>query len=321
MLSACVHGENIIKSDVNAKSSTVIHISPTGTEQGQGTPAQPLDSLTSARNKIRTLKSSGVNGPFEVRIGEGDYQHLNGLVLSSEDSGSVNSPVVYRALPGVKARFFGGTLLDAKGFEPLTPESEFYRRLVDQNSAQHIQVINLKEQGVDDLGTITSHGWSVELESRVPPAMLTIGGKRMPLSRWPNHDEPNTQMKVTDTMLRLGLDRSDFVGYANLSRVVDKGIGRKKLPQKYRKSGWSKLPKFMNGGGTIEVEFDRMRHWHNTGNIFMDGIVSSSWEWTYNRLRNIDVEKKQFTLAMGAALTGVGDKLKSSHFFFENIFE
>jgi hypothetical protein len=61
--------------------------------------------------------------------------------------------------------------------------------------------------------------------------MLTIGGQRMPLARWPNQDAPNTQMKVNNHMKRLGLDRSDFVGFIALSRVIDKGIGKMSYPK------------------------------------------------------------------------------------------
>ncbi|WP_068545171.1 right-handed parallel beta-helix repeat-containing protein [Thalassotalea crassostreae] len=300
---------------------TVIHISPHGTVNGNGTIKQPLNSLKSARDKIRQLKNLGVKGSFEVLVGAGDYLHLEGLTLTEQDSGTTDSPIVYRALKGVKARFFGGTLLDPNAFYPLARDSEFAQRLVDPNAAAHIKVINLKQQGVNDLGKLTSHAWGLEPENRVPPAMLTIGGHRMSLARWPNHNAPNTTLKVTKRMQGLDLDRDDFRGFASYNKVIDKGIGKRALSKKAIKKGWQHSHQLMNGGGTVEVEFDRMKHWYNTGNIFIDGVVSSSWEWTYNRLRNIDVEKKQFTLELGAALTGVGDKLKASHFFFDNVAE
>ena len=299
----------------------VIHMSPVGTAQGNGTLEQPLNSLTSARNKVRQLKKQGVSGTFEIRVGQGDYTHLSGLNLKSEDSGTANSPVIYRALPGVKARFFGGRILDHNAFYPVPFDAEFSRRLIDKTALKHIQVINLKQQGVKDLGKLVSHGWGLEPENRVPPVMLTIGGKRMSLARWPNVDAPNTHLKVTKRMQGLELGLDDFTGFTSFSRVIDKGIGKKSLPQKNRKKGWEHSAVFMNGGGTVAVEFDRMSRWHNNGNIFIDGVVSSSWEWTYNRVSHIDVDKKQFTLQMGAALTGVGDKLKAAHFFFENVAE
>lgn len=315
------------KAEVTAKSNvellphTVIHVTANGTVSGSGSKDKPLNSLLSARNKIRQMKSQGVKGTFEVIIGEGDYTLLKGLTLSSKDSGTVNSPIIYRALPGVKARFFGGTMLDSKAFYPLASHTDFAKRLVDKSAAKHIKVINLNEQGVDELGKLVSHGWGLEPESRVPPVMLTIGGKRMSLARWPNVDAPNTHLKVTKRMQGLNLGLDDFIGFTSYSRVIDKGIGKKTLSKKARNKGWENSAEFMQGGGTVEVEFDRMRYWHASSDIFIDGVVSSSWEWTYNRVSHIDVDKKQFTLEMGAALTGVGDKLKASHFFFENVAE
>ncbi len=310
--------KQVIASTIN---HTVIHISPEGAEQGDGTFELPLNSLMSARNKIRALRDQGVKGTFEVRVGKGDYTHLKALTLLSKDSGTADSPITYRALRGVKARFFGGTLLDSAEFSPLPSDSEFARRLVDKAAAKHIKVINLKQQGIDDLGKLVSHGWGLEPESRVPPVMLTIGGKRMSLARWPNNDSPYTIMSITKRMQGLDLNRDDFRGFTSYSRVIDKGIGKQTLSKRARKNGWENSIQFMTGGGTVAVEFDRMRHWHNSGNIFIDGVVSSSWEWTYNRVTNINVAKKQFTLEMGAAMTGVGDKLKASHFFFENVAE
>ncbi|WOH35704.1 right-handed parallel beta-helix repeat-containing protein [Thalassotalea fonticola] len=303
---------------------TVIHISPTGTSRGNGSISKPLNSLHNARDKIRQLKLQGVKGSFEVRVAQGDYLHLQGLTLYEQDSGTAESPITYRAVPGAKARFFGGKILDATAFYPLDKQSQFARRLIEPDAIKHIKVIDLKQQGingVDELGKLISHAWGLEPSNRVPPAMITIGGERMSLARWPNADALNPYFKVNQRIEKIGLTHEDFRGFTSFTKVIDKGLGKHKLAKNQRKYGWENSAEFMNGGGTVEVEFDRMRYWQNSGNIFIDGVVSSSWEWTYNRLRNIDVEKKQFTLEMGAALTGVGDKLKASHFFFDNVAE
>ena len=58
----------------------------------------------------------------------------------------------------------------------------------------------------------------------------------------------------------------------------------------------------------------------DVSNVFLDGVLSSTWEWTYNQLASVDVGKRRITLA-GPELQGIGlgESVRLPHFHFENI--
>ncbi|MCC6858257.1 MAG: right-handed parallel beta-helix repeat-containing protein [Bryobacterales bacterium] len=71
-------------------------------------PDGPLKSLTEARDAIRALRQSGKGGPVTVQVRGGIYFMSEPLVLTPEDSGSPQEPIVYQAYPGERPVFSGG---------------------------------------------------------------------------------------------------------------------------------------------------------------------------------------------------------------------
>jgi hypothetical protein len=69
----------------------------------------PLATLTGARDRIRQLKAKGSTaGPIEVQIRNGVYVITEPLRLGFEDSGTVQSPITYRAYEREKPILSGG---------------------------------------------------------------------------------------------------------------------------------------------------------------------------------------------------------------------
>ena len=65
-----------------------------------------------------------------------------------------------------------------------------------------------------------------------------------------------------------------------------------------------------------------MKYWSNISDIFIDGVLSSTWVWTYNQLSSVDIEKRQITLAYPELQgVGLGPSVRLPHFYFENIAE
>ena len=96
-----------------------IYVSVSGKDSNPGTKDFPLASLNEAVNKLRSIKkNSGVNGAVEVIIGEGNYFVTEPLVLDPDDSGTADSPVVFRAEEGTHPVFCGGKAI--VGFEKIS---------------------------------------------------------------------------------------------------------------------------------------------------------------------------------------------------------
>lgn len=98
------------------------HIAPNGSDQNLGTKSQPFATLARSRDAIRQAKLDGrfpKNG-ITVWIKGGHYSFDEPLELSSEDSGTEQGPVVYRAQPGETVVFDGSLPIDTSAFHLVT---------------------------------------------------------------------------------------------------------------------------------------------------------------------------------------------------------
>ncbi len=158
-----------------------LYVSRAGNAAWSGTLAEPnaeksdgpLDSLESARDKIRELKQSeGLpDDGVTVLIGGGVYQRSRTFELGEEDSGTERSPIVYRAQPGTEVRLIGGKRLG--GFRPVS-DPAVLRRL-DPAARGKVLQVDLAAQGITDYGKPDRSG--IE---------LFFQDKPMILARWPN---------------------------------------------------------------------------------------------------------------------------------------
>ncbi|MDR2816955.1 MAG: right-handed parallel beta-helix repeat-containing protein [Proteiniphilum sp.] len=104
---------------VNAQQT--LYISSSGNDRNAGSYEQPLASLAGARDKIRDLRRRNMtdNDTVFVKIMPGNYQLTQALLLTEEDGGTEQSPVVYTSATGERPIFCGG--LKTGKFEVVTP--------------------------------------------------------------------------------------------------------------------------------------------------------------------------------------------------------
>src|SRR5665648_1003148 len=92
--------------DLSAKE---IYVSATGNDQNPGTKAQPLSSLYGARDLIRHLrKVENLKEEVRVIVANGTYLMKEPLILTEEDGGGDNAPVIFIAEVGAHPVFVGG---------------------------------------------------------------------------------------------------------------------------------------------------------------------------------------------------------------------
>ncbi len=75
-------------------------------------PEGPIRSLAEARDAIRAKRQAGSREAFTVLVRAGTYIMTEPFVLTPEDSGSPEAPVVYAAQPGERPIFSGGRKID-----------------------------------------------------------------------------------------------------------------------------------------------------------------------------------------------------------------
>jgi hypothetical protein len=132
-----------------------IHVSPNGDDAHTGTQASPLNTLHAAQRLARTQAG---REPVMVIVQDGTYYLEKPLILTHEDSGTMDLPVTYRAAHEAKAILSGGM--------PLELEWERYRDGIFQAKTP------------DD----------IELDQ------LFVNGTRQLMARYPNYDPRKTDV-------------------------------------------------------------------------------------------------------------------------------
>ncbi len=157
-----------------------VYVDPAGDDDAAGTPADPVASLTAARDKVRALRAGGTAGPVGVIVRAGEYPVTAPLELTAEDSGSEGAPTVYRAAEPGGAVFYGGTRLS--GFTPVTDPAILAR--LPEAARGKVMQCDLRAAGVTDYGELAVRGIG---QPPSPPTLeLYIDGKPMTVARWPN---------------------------------------------------------------------------------------------------------------------------------------
>jgi hypothetical protein len=326
----------------------VINMAINGADSNNGSTGNPLATVIAAKQAVRMMlgDSDHADKQVVVEFAAGDYSIDSSLVFNVLDSGSATKPVIYRAADGADVRFLGGTSISKDDFVTLA-DGTFKTNLVDQTTAPsailEYDLSALETQTGKSLnellGNMEHHGFSLERASGVAPAMLYVGDDRMRLARWPNHNST----AETTSYIESGLTPSDFVGQVSMYDVEGDISGFNTECGSIFTS-FSKCETTDNNGavtnrvaskddldgngGTFYVEFDRVSNWSNPSEIFIDGVVSRSWEWTYNQITTIedtgidnDNSNNLFKVSLQRGeLSGVLED-KSSHFFFDNVAE
>jgi hypothetical protein len=139
------------------------YVSPKGADTNAGTKARPFASLERARDAARAAKH---DGSITIWLRGGDYQRATTFVLTSADSGTAASPVVYRAVAGERVRIVGGVAV--KKFRKWRGE---------------ILRADLRAQGITNYGELISRGMR---RPGIAALELFFNGQPMTLARWPN---------------------------------------------------------------------------------------------------------------------------------------
>lgn len=299
--------EVFCQNSVHSQASAVItlFVSEQGDDCGDGSLQSPFKSLYGAQQAVRTLISNNANTHgINVEFLSGNYTISSGVNFTSLDSGQESAPIIYKAANGAVVTFFGGKILDSDNFNPLM-DSTLKNSLVDASAASHILEYDLSADGITDFGTLAPHGFALEHSSRLPVSMLYNANNKMTLARWPN---PEQNSEYLDSEVKA----KGHTGMVSYVSVIDEG------PTVAGVDRFNDF-NFNNNGGTFSVAFDRMKYWQTPSDVFLDGILAKSWQWTYNQIKSVDLTDKTITLKRGE-LDGIGAN-KGSYFFFENIVE
>ncbi len=194
-----------------ANSGGRLYVSPSGNDSWTGKmPAAntdnsdgPFKTLERARQEIRRIKKLGKmpTGGITVFLRGGTYPINKTFELTAEDSGSVQSPIVYTVYSGEQVRLIGGR--EIGGFEAVTDQAILDR--LDESCRDKVLQADLKKLGITDLGQMRARGFGRPVY--VAALELFYDGQPMQLARWPNEGWANIADVPKDTK-----DRFQFEG-------------------------------------------------------------------------------------------------------------
>jgi hypothetical protein len=230
------------------------YVSPSGDDANPGSESRPFATLEKARDAARALRHEGqpIPGGVTIWLRGGDYVRTAALALTVEDSGTADSPVVWRSRKDETVRLLGGRQLT--GFQPVS-DTEVLARL-DEQVRGRVREVDLRALGIADFGDLSSRGFG---RPTVPShCELFFGGNPMTVARWPNEGQ-----------------WSQIAGFPE-ANAQDDGHGGKigQLADGFFYSG------------------DRPRRWRDTGSVWVHGYWSWDWANSYERVAALDLEQR-----------------------------
>jgi parallel beta-helix repeat protein len=173
---------------------TEFYVSHKGKDHNPGTKAKPFVTIKQAKEAIRKLKQEGsypANGVTVILRG-GLYEMHEQLDFTSEDSGTEESPVVYKAFPGEEVCIHGGVELRMKDLKPVQDPGIKKRLKPDVQNRIH-------EIDMSMYASFTSDPWPKRFRGYAGWPEVYIDEQPLQLSRWPN------------------------TGYTQIKKVIDQG--------------------------------------------------------------------------------------------------
>ncbi len=238
-----------------------LHVSPSGTTDGDGSAVHPYATLEQARDRMLDInRSTGIlDGPMTVLVHGGKYVVKQTFTLGPEHSSSFEKvPIVYRAADNETPVFSGGVTL--KDFVPVT-DAAVLARLPEEARGKAVQC-DLKAKGVNvpQEPLILGGMGSGNVFKTHPVPELFFNGEPMTMARYPNEG----MMHVVDTCVDDG------------HQVI--GIKGSKV-------------------GRFVYEGDRPARWKEEKDALLYGYWFFDWADSYERITAIDTDKHEITLA------------------------
>jgi hypothetical protein len=167
------------------KNVVEIFISPNGNNNNDGTEKKPVATVQKARDIIRGFRHyyPNTNKQYVITLLKGVYYPSQTLVLTSEDGGNKENPVIYRGKEGEVIIVDGGVPIDNNKIGKLTESTPGIKSLKNE-IRRKVRIVDLSTIGIKECGEITFSGFYVPLSPA--PIELFVNDKPMNLARWPD---------------------------------------------------------------------------------------------------------------------------------------
>ncbi len=164
-----------------------IYVSPEGDDQNSGTLSSPFKTITKAKEAVFEIHDKDSYMGIEVVLRGGEYRLSESIDFNVEDSGTAETPVIYKAYEGEKPVIKGSVVLDTSKMRGAL-SSDIVPRL-HPDAEGKVMVIDLQEQGLseEDIFDMSYQIASFyNLRDRYELNAIFTDGVMQTLSQWPN---------------------------------------------------------------------------------------------------------------------------------------
>ncbi len=271
-----------------------LFIAPDGSDDAAGTIDAPFATMGAAQRKIREMKKAGQipSKGVVVYLRGGDYAIQEGTTFTSEDSGSEGAPIIYRSYPGEKAVLVGGASINVKEVKSVTDKA-ILDRVVDESARSQLVMVNLRQQGFNNLGEpfregayshIEAYGYPAGPIARAPE--FFCDGEIMTVARYPNNE------------------------YMTIKEVLFDGFNTDGLPDGSGKGD-------IYAGMEFSTDDKRFLNWTQASDALVFGYWQYDWADQSMFIKRIDTEKGSIKTDWGSCYgTKAGQR-----FFVYNLLE
>ncbi len=157
-----------------------IFVATDGDDSGDGTISAPFATLEKARDTVRKMIADNKlpEGGVTVYLREGTYHLSKTFSLDQSDSGTEDSPIVYRPYGNEKVSISGGKDVDLSKFKPV--DGEMKSKLRSADAQGKVLEGDLSELGLTDLQQLSADRYILY------GPLFEVDKKDLTLSHWPN---------------------------------------------------------------------------------------------------------------------------------------
>lgn len=275
-----------------------LYISKNGCDTNPGTADAPLASVIGARDRIRSIKETGISEPITVVIGSGEYT-TPAIVLDERDSGTASAPITYEAEGAVILN--GGVTLNPALFTALTDEE---KARLHGDAGERVVRCDLTKLGLTraDWGEMCvtgSHNTGSRYDGAVLSPMwceLFVNDIRQTIARYPNEEFLYTTEPIREGN---GLESPGSV-------------------KKMTHAEWVKVRNPLSDIYGIDSDTaKRAASWKTLDQVWMFGYPVYNWADMSSPVVRIDAEKCEMETQM---VSMFGMKPHAPYYFY-NVFE
>ncbi|WP_028580036.1 right-handed parallel beta-helix repeat-containing protein [Desulfogranum japonicum] len=298
-----------VQADRGQAPGAVIYVAAHGNDSGDGSIASPLASIVAAQRKIREWKSlKGLpRGGVTVEIFGGWYQLMEPIEFTSEDSGTAEAPIVYRARGGDKVVLSGGRFVTNWQQVTMRNNPTGYKQL-DPSAQGKVYQAELTELGITEYGDLLYDAeWKIQYRhSKDDNQREAIFGDalaaKQEVERTGRKIEPRLELFYNNEPMTLS--RWPNSRFASIDKALGKTEFHVRRLQGRREGIFSvhRLSGCHEGQGRCGDNYPS--RWINEKNAMVRGYWFRDWVVQTQKIASIDPEQPIITLAEPYHLQG-----------------